>query len=232
MAVLEDVWPDGSSHRVSSGFLRASLRGNPATYKPKPQGQLLYKIEMASLANVFQRGHRIRLTLHQVNTTDANSASRTTRLSIGAQRARLTLHVSGGALKLRPPGPCTDCKPAALAQETLDPLFKRYITAGAKGAGVGIALHARLDAKGQAGGSVIATFPDGSASGAGVLKVEVSSATGYHYKLSLTGGHELHLRCEREQDRGAFSLQVGTTTYASKATTGAIHCYDVPYVNW
>ncbi len=232
MAVLEDVWPDGSSHRVSSGFLRASLRDDLGTYKPKPQGLLLYKISLASLANVFQRGHRLRLTLHQINSTDSASASRTSRLGIGAQRARLTLQVTGGALQLQAAGPCTDCKPDAVAQEKLAPLFKRYITAGIKGTAMGIGLFASVDANGAASGKVAAYLPNGNANGAAVLTVEESSDPSYDYRLGLAGGYILDLRCDQDQDHGAFSLQVGSVTYTPEVIAGSVRCYDVPYANW
>lgn len=239
MAVLSDVWPDGSSHRLSSGFVRASLRNNLATFEPRPQGQQTYRLHLASIANEFQAGHRIRLTLHQVNTTDAAPESKDTTLWLGDGKAELVLHVQDSALQLQPQATCTDCDPHAEPQESLAAFKRRYLTGGilgtdpVSGAQVSFGFFASVDEAGQGGGMVVGTLPNGSSTGVVVEGVGPAGEAGYHHRLALPNGIAVDVRCTVEDDPGTVLLRMGGTTVGPlQVTAGGIRCYDVPYVNW
>lgn len=206
MAMLTDVWPDGSSHRLSSGFVRASLRNDDTRFEPRPDGVQHYTIRLASIANVFQRGHRIRLTLHQVNTTDADPASKSTTLALGEGATELVLQVQGGVLPFEPYAPCTGCDPAAAAAESLDPYKKHYVSGGVRGIDpasgnpTAFAFFAARDAEGRGAGLALATLPGGSADGGNVTAMEAAATPGYHHRLELGSDITLLLRCAVEDD--------------------------------
>ena len=68
MIKLIDVFPDGRSMPVSEGILRARFR--EGLDKPKlltPGQTYAYDIELTGTANVFQRGHRIRIDITSSN---------------------------------------------------------------------------------------------------------------------------------------------------------------------
>jgi predicted acyl esterase len=239
MVVLSDVWLDGSSHRLSSGFLRASLRNGYELYDPRPSGEQEYHITLASIANVFQAGHRLRITLHQVNADDIDPARRSTTLHLGAARAELLLHADAGIFMLEPYRVCDACEPTAVAAESLNADFERYITGAVtgidpvSGADVGIGLWVRWDNQFNATGGVMATLPDVIATAVGVESITPSNEEGYDYLIGLPEDYSVLLRCGIEGDPGTALLSNGSTTVGPIVIQkGSIRCYDVPYVNW
>ena len=93
---LTDVWPDGVSHWISDGYLRASLRAVDDAKSLKnsageivrpwysftersapPAGEMqLYQVEIIPTANIFRAGHRIRLDFFPVaaSSSDRNAS--------------------------------------------------------------------------------------------------------------------------------------------------------------
>jgi predicted acyl esterase len=239
MVVLSDVWPDGSSHRLSSGFLRASLRNSYELYSPRPMGVQKYHITLASVANVFQTGHRMRITLHQVNADDSDPAIRSTTLHLGTAQTALELYADAGVFTLEPYSVCEACEPTAVASESLIGELERYITGAVIGidpvssAEVGLGLWVRWDSVMKATGGVMATLPDVIATAVGVETIEPSTEEGYDYLIGLPEDYSVLLRCGIEGDPGTALISNGATTVGPIVIQkGSIRCYDVPYVNW
>ena len=65
---LVDVAPDGSTHNLTEGILRARYRESMTTASPITPGQVYeYKIDLWSTSNVFLKGHKIRLEVSSSN---------------------------------------------------------------------------------------------------------------------------------------------------------------------
>ncbi len=68
MIKLTDVYPDGTSMPISEGILRAKFREGLDKMKLLNPGQMYeYDIELTGTANVFQKGHRIRVDITSSN---------------------------------------------------------------------------------------------------------------------------------------------------------------------
>jgi uncharacterized protein len=65
--------PDGSSHELSPGRLRATHRdGLEATPSPIAPGKVYeYRLELMAISNVWRKGHRIRVTVASANFPDS-----------------------------------------------------------------------------------------------------------------------------------------------------------------
>jgi putative CocE/NonD family hydrolase len=70
---LCDVLPDGSSHELSPGRLRAAHRdGLEATPSPIEPGKVYeYRLELMAISNVWKKGHRIRVTVASASFPDS-----------------------------------------------------------------------------------------------------------------------------------------------------------------
>lgn len=239
MVILSDVWPDGSSHRVSSGFLRASLRNHFEIYEPRPRGWQTYHITLASIANVFQAGHRIRLTIHQVNSDDTDPKTRSTGLRLGPGSGELILHVEGGLLALEPYAECTACDTQALADEHLYPYFTRYVSGAvagrdpASGEEIRLGFWASLDQEQRTKGAVLIKLSDAVISAVGIEAIFSPRASEYDYRIILPEDYEMFLRCGIDGNPGTVLIMDETRSLGPiQVTEGVIRCYDVPYVNW
>ena len=239
MITLTDVWPDGSSHYLSSGFLRASLRNNQSTYEPSPQGPQPYEIHMAPFANTFREGHRIRLTFHQMNTTDADPHEAVTRLLFDDRPTTLSLPAVGSELRLAEPGVCPiTFDPETMEEETLDDHLSRWVTGGVKGPAngnsVGFGFFLRLNPGETNGVGVIAVdlptikalYPMHSASRA--------TSAEWNYEASIgESQYEILIRCAVEDHPGSVRiLEEGNTLLTLEPEQGRIHCHDVPFANF
>lgn len=239
MVILSDIWPDGSSHRLSSGFLRASLRNNFELYEPLPVGEQTYHITLASIANVFPAGHRIRLTLHQVNSDDSDPKSRSTVLRLGPGFGELVLHAEAGHMEFEPYSECTTCDVQAMANEHLYPYFTRYVTGAvvgsdpASGEELSLGFWASLDQEQRTKGAVLVRLSDAIISAVGIEALIMPRSSEYDYRIILPSGYEMFLRCGVDGDPGTLLLTDETQSLGPlEVTEGAIRCYDVPYVNW
>jgi len=239
MAVLSDVWPDGSSHRLSSGFTRVSLRNRYDTYEPAPAGDQTYTLALASVANVFQKGHRLRLTLHQMNADDSSAPARRSWLRLGAGKAALTLYADSGLLPLQAYQVCTDCDPDAEATETLAPHLDEYVTGAVKGRDpvsgreAGAAFVASTTGTGAVQGRTALFLQGEIYAGADVQGMAATSEPGYDYRLELSNGYEMLVGCGRDGGPGSVLLDTGTLTVGPlEISDGSVRCYDTPYVNW
>jgi putative CocE/NonD family hydrolase len=68
MIKLVDVYPDGTAMPVSEGILRARFREGLDKMKLLTPGQVYeYDIELTGTANVFKKGHRIRVDITSSN---------------------------------------------------------------------------------------------------------------------------------------------------------------------
>jgi putative CocE/NonD family hydrolase len=68
MIKLIDVYPDGRSMPVSEGILRARFRQGLDKIRLLTPGETYaYDIELTGTANVFQKGHRIRVDITSSN---------------------------------------------------------------------------------------------------------------------------------------------------------------------
>jgi len=239
MITLTDVWPDGSSHYLSSGFLRASLRNSQNTYEPSPQGPQDYTIHMAPVANTFREGHRIRLTFHQMNTTDADPNEAITRLVFDDKPTTLTLPVLNSDLQLAEPGLCPlSFDPETMPEETLDGHLSSWVTGGVRGqadeTSVGFGFYLRMNPEETKGVGVIAVdlpnvkslFPMHSASR--------STSADWNYEASIgESQYEVLIRCAIEDHPGAVRiLEQGAPLLTLEPDRGRIHCHDVPYANF
>ena len=68
IARLTDVWPDGRSMLVTDGILRARYRESETHPSPLEPGKVyLFSIDLWATANVFKKGHSIRLAISSSN---------------------------------------------------------------------------------------------------------------------------------------------------------------------
>lgn len=245
MALLSDVWPDGSSHRISFGVMRASLRNDMSLYEPAPEGEQAYNIELSSLSNVFEAGHRIRLSLFQLNTTDATPADAATTVRLGEAGARLELYAEGGAIEAGDYPGCAAFDPSATAAHSLEPFMKWYVTGGLRGTDpehpgvpVGFGFYGRHTIDGAASGYV---FYDFLPVGFGALVVKgmgPAEDSAWDYDMALesldtVNHYTMSVRCPVEEDPGTLILEgEGLVVGPVNVQDGMIHCYDVPFVNF
>lgn len=239
MVILSDVWPDGSSHRLSSGFIRASLRNDPALYQPRPEGEQTYQITLASIANIFQADHRIRLSLHQVNSDASDPTSKETTIHLGVGLAELNLYVNEGRITTETYQICTDCDPEATAEETLQAYLNWYITGAVigrdpiSGEQVRVGFWASKDREEVASGALLLYLPSMTMTVIGIDGVAPTLDPDYDYMLVLPNDYRMQLRCSREGDPGTLRITNGALDVGPlEVTEGMIRCYDVPYVNW
>ncbi|MDP6349409.1 MAG: CocE/NonD family hydrolase [Chloroflexota bacterium] len=67
-AKLVDVYPFGRAVNIVDGIVRARYREGPTDPSPIEPGRIYeYKIDLGPTANVFRRGHRIRLEVSSSN---------------------------------------------------------------------------------------------------------------------------------------------------------------------
>lgn len=66
---LCDVWPDARCDELTSGCMRAAYRhGLEAAPSPLDPGKVYeFRIELRAISNVWQRGHRLRVTVASAN---------------------------------------------------------------------------------------------------------------------------------------------------------------------
>ena len=238
MAMLSDVWPDGSSHRLSSGFTRVSLRNGYDVYAPGPSGNQTYTLELASLANVFEKGHHIRVTLHQLNADDSSAAARQSSVQIGAAQGRLVIHADGGAVGFEPYAACADCNPDAEAEETLEPYFDWYVTGAVKGTDpvsggqAGCAFVGKEHVQGDTGS--MALYLEGAEyARLDIVRIDSPGAPGYDYELELSNGYVVQAECGRDGQPGTVLVDAGGQTVGPlQVSDGSVRCFDTPYVNW
>jgi hypothetical protein len=239
MVTLSDVWPDGSSHRISSGFLRASLRNRADHYQPRPEGEQRYQITLASVANIFQTDHRIRLALHQVNSDDAEPATKETSLHLGLSLTELELRVVGSAIEFKPFEACLNCDPKAKANETFEQFLEWYITGALVGRDpqsdqeVKIGFWASKDMEEAASGGILVYLPNLAITAVGIDGIAPSLDPLYDHLFVLPNEYRMQVRCGREGDPGTIRITDGTLDVGPlEVTRGMIRCYDVPYANW
>ena len=68
MAKLIDVRPDGYSHNLAEGVVRARFRDSMSDPTPITPGKTYeYAIDMWATSHVFKRGHRVRLEITSSN---------------------------------------------------------------------------------------------------------------------------------------------------------------------
>ncbi|GCD84263.1 putative peptidase [Parageobacillus thermoglucosidasius] len=61
---LIDVHPNGNAYNVAEGIIRASFRNSLERQEPVPASQIIkYEINAGAIANVFKKGHSIRLDI-------------------------------------------------------------------------------------------------------------------------------------------------------------------------
>ncbi len=237
MVLLTEVWPDGSSHRISSGFARASHRNGLDVFEPAPSGVQRYEIQLASISNVFPRGHRIRVSVLTANSTDATAETIQLRLS-PSQPSKVTFSAVGGELPLGADPVCEGCDPEAVAEERFDGLMQRYITFGFQGAdpasetvyrAAGKVVYRRAGA--QARGSVILAG-GGVSQGCGVVGIEAAERADFRIELDCAP-NTLWLDCQQRDDPGALWFTTSQRDIGPlEHVAGSVRCHDVPYVNW
>jgi predicted acyl esterase len=239
MVTLSDIWPDGSSHRISSGFLRASLRNSPDLYQPRPEGEQRYNITLASVANVFQAGHRIRLALHQVNSDDAEPTQKETQLHLGKNQAKLELYTVGSSIEFEPFETCLSCDPRDKANETFEQFLEWYITGALVGTDpqsnqeIKIGFWASRDVEQAASGGILVYLPHLAITAVGIDGIAPSLDPLYDYLFVLPNEYRMQVRCSREGEPGTIRITDGTLDVGPlEVTRGMIRCFDVPYANW
>ncbi len=255
--VISDVWGDGSSHNVATGFLRASLRNGYQNYEPAPEGPQEYVITTSPVGNVFPRGHRIRISIYQVNADDEDPASRHISILEGSTVV-LPVH---GELKLAPAMKVDSFDAASPGLADWDEVKQWMISAGFRGRepfsgedfAMGLILASDIplgDVPAQDDGSPmevmgIVALDLGSNGSFPVPVTGIQKATkrimGFDFDYVLTSDleelsdYKVYIRCARGTDHGAMILtnasdepQMGQII----ASEGSVHCYDVPFVNW
>ena len=115
VVMITDVWPDGTSHYVSSGVINAPRYPDASAPKPLVPGEVrTYRVVAQPIAYVFQPGHRVRFSIAGGATPAAGqraaqgpgknaSFSQVTILQNAAHPASVTLPTIGtGQLVLAP----------------------------------------------------------------------------------------------------------------------------------
>ncbi|HYD46849.1 MAG TPA: CocE/NonD family hydrolase [Terriglobales bacterium] len=242
MVHLDDVWPDGSAHRISAGFLRASARNGLDTFAPVPSGFQNYTIPLSSVANLLQPGHRLRVAVFQANTTDATPGSATSEIDLTA--SRLDIYAEPEA-SIPSPGWCSECDPESLPADEYNST-RAFLTVGYSGMDeseqlvrlVGYLKDGReFDDNQEAfwgrfffehDGNVsrcsaLALSPDLLAPGAAGVTVDLDCDE----DLSLD--YRIKLLCDTEGDSGSIEFLVPSSMGTLQSEQGRVQCYDTPF---
>lgn len=243
MAMLDDVWPDGSAHRLSSGLLRASARNGLYAYDPAPVGMQDYYVTMSQTAAVSRSSHRLRLSIYQLNTTDASPATASTTIDVTDTQLRLSV-ASGTVFPEQ--SACTGASCISSPSETFD-WKTAFLTLGYAGH------YAGNHTLRLGGGIMDATYanPPRGVSGrvfvehdSVVSKCDVTGITGSLLAVEPAGvvadldcdeasgaEYRVRLHCDVEGNNGSVEVIAPAGIGALMHDAGLVQCFDTLFNN-